>query len=335
MTNPATIDESSFPGYRSVLEGAGLLDLSDRGKIRVTGPDRTSFLHAMISNDVEKLETQAGRYGAFLTATGKLVADFYYYKLEEFLLIDVDASLSAPLREGLEKFVIMDDVTLVEEADRWGHLSLQGPRSVETASAALGVGVPAEPLRMALVDLPEGSGWLIRKNHLSASGCEMIVPRPAVESLKSRLLELPGVEVVGPAAAETLRVEHGVPLFGVDMDQKNNPLEARLDQAISFTKGCYIGQEVVAKATYIGGVGRLLACLSLEGGNVPAAGDAVSDGAGKGVGHVTSAVFSPRLRRPIALALLRRTASEPGTRLTVETASGAAPVEVVAGFLSP
>lgn len=308
--------------YRAVVEKAGLIDLSQRGKMKVVGPDRVGFLHAMISNDVERLSEHAGRYSVFLTAGGKIICDFFCYKLPEFVLVDIESKLLVQMRETLQKYIIMDDVELQDVSADWGHLSLQGPLSVKIARGLLGAEAPASQLEMTEATFRDWNGWLIRKSSLARQGVEIIFPAEAVPVLRGRLLSVDDVLEVGSETAEVLRVERSIPRFGVDMDEKNYPMEARLDHAVSLDKGCYIGQEVVSKATYIGGVNRWLIGLRLDGKSVPRRGARVFDGTGKPVGTVTSSVFSPRLAQPIALAYLKRALAKPGSRFSVELDEG-------------
>ncbi len=337
MTGPArgtgiqmTLSKVAHEQYRAVLESAGLLDCSGRGKVRVTGPDRVSFLHAMISNDVQELAEDAGRYATLLTANGRIVADFYFYKLAEEILVDLEGELAARFVTTLEKFVIMDDVTLEDAGGRWGHLSLQGPASLDVFGKAAGTEPPAAELSVARFDFG-GASWLaVRKGFLHGVGVEILGPPDALSGLHGALLD-EGALPVGKEVAEILRVERGIPRYGADIDENYYPMEARLDHAVSLTKGCYIGQEVVAKATHVGGVNRLLCRLELAGERLPEPPAPIFAG-GKKVGTLTSAVRSPRCPRPIALGYLRRAFASPRTRVSVQLAGGEADAEVVESF---
>ncbi len=318
--------------YRAVLEKAGLIDLSWRAKVAATGPDRVSFLHAMISNDLEQLPENAGCYATLLTANGRIVADFYCYKLPDQILLDVQGDSSGKLITTLEKFIIMDDVTLEDVTGRWSHIALQGPRALELFRETTGVTAPPQPLQLCSFESDGCSCLVIRKGSLHDVGLEVVGWPPGVDRMKRDLLGREEVEGVGPEALDLLRLERGIPLYGVDMDETNYPMEARLEAAISLTKGCYIGQEVVAKATHIGGVNRLLCRLLLPPGPVPPGRAAIWAGEKK-VGFVTSAATSPRLQRPIALAYLRRAFSGAGQVVEVELSEGGkARAEVVEDF---
>ncbi|MFQ5738978.1 MAG: YgfZ/GcvT domain-containing protein, partial [Acidobacteriota bacterium] len=161
-----TLDSTLLAQYQSVRETVGLLDYSSRGKIRVSGPDHVSFLHSMISNDVRELEEWRGRYATFLTPRGKMVCDFYFYKLPDFVLIDLDSSLLSRMMETLGKFIIMDDVSLEDASQDWGHLSLQGPRSGELIRRLVEIETPHEDLQVVALSWRGQSGWLVRRNEL-------------------------------------------------------------------------------------------------------------------------------------------------------------------------
>jgi folate-binding protein YgfZ len=285
----------------------------------------------MISNDVEGLEDYQGRYGTFLTARGKMIADFYYYRLPGLVLMDADLSLAERLREALDAYVIMDEVEL-SLSDQFSHFSLQGPRTGDLVRALLPAEIPARPLHVVETDWDGDSALLIHKSDVGAAGCEILVPHKTGSSMSRALSEWNGsfpVRRLDPEVWNLLRIEAAIPQFGVDMDEGNYPMEARLDSAISLTKGCYLGQEVVAKATHIGGVGRFLMGLVLDGEETPQAGARVLGPKGKAIGSVTSAVLSLRLDGPIALGYVRRAFAQPGQRVQVELERGS-PIQIPA-----
>jgi folate-binding protein YgfZ len=285
----------------------------------------------MISNDVEGLEDYQGRYGTFLTARGKMIADFYYYRLPGLVLMDADLSLAERLREALDAYVIMDEVEL-SLSDQFSHFSLQGPRTGDLVRALLPAEIPARPLHVVETDWDGDSALLIHKSDVGAAGCEILVPHKTGSSMSRALSEWNGsfpVRRLDPEVWNLLRIEAAIPQFGVDMDEGNYPMEARLDSAISLTKGCYLGQEVVAKATHIGGVGRFLMGLVLDGEEIPQAGARVLGPKGKAIGSVTSAVLSLRLDGPIALGYVRRAFAQPGQRVQVELERGS-PIQIPA-----
>lgn len=327
------MEEGTRREYEAVQSGAGLLDLSARGKLEVTGPDRESFLQAMISNDVKSLEENCGCYATFLAATGKMVSDFFCYKLAGRFLLDVSAGRARVLAETLERYIIMDEVLLQDFSSRRAHFSLQGPRSAEILRSLLETSLPAQELQVQEIPWQGETLYAVRRGELAETGFEVIGPAELGPDLRQSFLEKGarmGLVPIGNAARDILRMEAGIPLFGIDMDESHNPLEARLRGAVSFTKGCYIGQEVVSKATYIGGVPRLLMGLTIDSHIVPARGSRLLDASAKPIGSVTSAVFSLRLNRAIAFAYIKRKFAHPGERYDLEVGPGARVIARVA-----
>lgn len=304
--------------YQAARQSVTLVDLRGRGKIRASGPDRVSFLHSMVSNDVEKLAQMAGRFNTFLTMKGKIVASFYLYKFARELLLDLDAELTAATLETLNKFIIMDEVELEDVSRDWAHFSLQGPDCDKAARLLLETAAPEAQLHMAQGAFQGHPAWVIRKADLAPDGCEVLLHSTLGDDFRNEALEQGsrlGLKEADDQVIETLRVEAGRPRHGAELDDTRYPMEARLNEALDFDKGCYIGQEVVAKATYIGGVARLLCRLALKGEEVPGAGTKLVNEQGRAAGSVTSAVYSPRLGHPIALAYLKKAYVEPGTML--------------------
>ena len=314
------IDSKSQDQYEAVIHGVGWHDLSQRGKLQITGVDRITFLHAMISNDLEGLQDYHGKYGTFLTARGKILSDFFYYRLPNLVLMDMEPSLAKITKEALESYVIMDEVHL-KVSNEFSHFSLQGPASSQLIQELFQVDRPSSHLQLVEVQWEGNPAWLIHKADVGVSGFEVILSRGASHSFSQFLLERGKSLLVKKINSEVwniLRIEAAIPRYGVDMDENNYPMEARLDSAISLTKGCYLGQEVVAKATYIGGVGRFLTCLKFESDHVPCPKARVFSIEGKDIGFVTSATVSPRLDRPIALAYVKRSFASSGELLQVE-----------------
>ncbi len=331
------MDAATLAQYHAVVQAVGLIDRSDRGKLEITGPDRVSFLHSMISNEVEGLSEFTGRYGTFLTARGKIVSDFYYYRFPEFLLLDIDLSLLGKTLEELAKYIIMEEVDLSDASAAYSHFSLQGPRSPQLLQDLFGETGPQEVFEIQQLDHGGGQVWLIRRPDLAAEGFELVCPAEMGSDLRTSIQEkgaAQDIQELEEEAWNVLRTETWIPRFGVDMDETRYPMEARLDNAISLTKGCYLGQEVVAKATHIGGVNNLLMGLKLDDGLLPVRGARVLSEEGKEIGSVTSAVLSPRLGCPIAFAYLKRGFASAGNRCRVELSAGeAASAEIVERFL--
>ena len=319
--------------HEAVQRSAGILDYSERGKVRVEGPDHVSFLHSMISHDVEGLGQQAGRYATFLTHNGRLICDFYFYKFARYILIDLDPDRAPILVESLNRFIIMEDVEVVDHGHLWDHLSVQGPLAAEILQHIVRGPVPQE--RYQVQDVPAMEALVINQPELAETGYEILLPRGSGQVFLARILSEFGPRGVAKVDGETrnvLRMERGTPWFGVDMDESNYPMEAALEQAISLDKGCFVGQEVVAKATYVGGVRRRLGKLLFSlGSPVPVPGAQVIKNEKK-VGAVTSAVHSIRLQCPIALAYLIQARARPGDEVTVLVKEDPVQARVVDSF---
>jgi hypothetical protein len=284
---------------RAARRGALIVEESDRGTLVVTGPERYTWLNGLVTCDAAALSPGKGAWGLFLTKQGKVQSDVVVVAGEEALYLSVAADRAAQLFETLDRFLIMEDAELFERSNEQTWLSLHGPRAFELASAV----VPATGGVLAAVD-PTGLG-----------GAAVVVPRAAAAATLQALLSAGGFDVARaePADWAELRIERGVPVFGVDYTSEDNPHEASLDRkAVSWTKGCYLGQEVVCMQDMRGRVKRRLVTLSVEDGPVPEPGTPVSAGnEGVEVGQVTSAVASSRLGRPVVMARVLTKLPEP------------------------
>jgi folate-binding protein YgfZ len=291
--------------YELLREDAGLVDRSERAKLRLTGGEAAEFLQGQVTNDVEALSPGSGCYAALLNHKGKLRADMRVLRGEDWLWIDAEAIALRPLAHTVETYSLGRDVSWEDVTEQWAILSLVGPRARERLDVA-----PAEE-EHAFV---EGEHGLYVATDV---GVDVICPAADAGAVREAL----GVEPVDESVAECLRVESGRPRLGLDMGDDTIPQEAGLNErAVSFTKGCYVGQETVARLYYRGKPNRHLRGLRLS--EPAASGDPIVLG-DKELGRVGSACESPRLG-PIALAVVRREAS-PGDTVLV----GGAEAEVV------
>jgi len=318
---PARFSDS-IAEHRAVRDTAGIFDFSFRVKIRVTGQDRAGFLHNMLSNDIKRLAPGQGTYATLLDLKGHIVADLRVYCASDSFLLDTDADLADKLAPALERYIIMDDVAL--ERLILGTLSVQGPRSRELVEAALAMRLPAlEEFGHVLIDEASPRARVARASSTGEEGYELWVEADSLVALwesMCRTGQTLGALPAGWEALETLRIEAGIPRYGADFGEDTLPLEAGLLNALSFTKGCYLGQEIVERTRSRGHVNWKLVGLVLESAAAPAPGEKLMTG-GREVGEVTSACVSPTLGKVIALGYLRREASENGTE--VQLASGA------------
>jgi folate-binding protein YgfZ len=339
--------------HAALRQSAGVLDFSLRSRICLVGADRARFLHGQVTNDVNKLRASQGCYAAITTAKGKMESDLNILCLDEELLLDFEPGLAEKITRRLEKYIVADDVQIVDAAPHYGLLSVQGPEA-ESVISALGLcaEVPAQSLAsVKIADANFGEIYLTRHSRLSlfplqtprssrreeaptTSGFDLFVPNPSLGAVADKLVAAAkhlGGRACGWQAFETARIEAGIPRFGADMDESNIPLECGLEaRAITYTKGCYIGQEVINRIHSVGHVNRELRGLRLADDlkQLPQRGDKLFQ-AGKDSGFVTSAARSPVLNANIALGCVRREASQIGTQLTLQTAEGETGAQIV------
>jgi aminomethyltransferase len=292
---PTIIEAMDEKAYRALHENAAWIDLSGRGKIRVTGEDRARLLHAMCTNHIEDLQPGSGCYAFFLTAQGRIIADAHVFCMPDHLLIDCEPESRAPLLEHLDKFIIADDVTLHDFTDATSTISLDGPLSQDLLES-LGA-VPAH-LPGTLVEW--GRLQIAHKTYTGGPGYCIFVPAEN----KAELLEQLGAPEADLQTADTVRLEYGRPRFGVDFGGTNIPHETGLLDAVHFSKGCYIGQEIVERVRSRGHVNRILTHLVIDGENVPPRGAKVMGG-DKEAGEIASAAFSLAKGMVFAFAILR------------------------------
>lgn len=294
--------EAIEPEYRAATETCAVVDLSTREQLRVTGPDAVSFVQGMVTNDVAALPVGGSCYAAVLTVKGGMVGDLRVLRRAEELVLDTGPGRGETVKAFLEKYLISEEAE-VHAAPELALVGLVGPKAGEVAAA-----VPA-----ALVEgtLPGFTG-----------GVDLLVRRERLPEVQAALAAHP---TLSPATVEVLRVEHAVPLFGVDMTEVTIPLEANLDHALHYKKGCYIGQEVIARATYRGQMNKKLVPLLL-GDAAPEPKTELRLGDAK-VGWVTSVVKSPRRGQVLALGYVRRDHLAPGTALAIATGGTATVTE--------
>ena len=318
--------------YRAVRESVGLCEPAPRGWVRLTGKDRQRFLHAMVSNDTASLQPGQGCYATFLTNKGKIVADFVVYAEADAYLLELESHVVQPLIEAMSWFVISEDVELHNDSEQWGVLSAQGPKAAQLLTLALGQAVPDLPLYGHAVCALAGQHIrLFRRSHTGAPGYQLLAPPLTLPALWDVLWQhraACGVEPVGVEVLEALRIEAGIPVCGCELTDETIPVEANLGHAISYTKGCYIGQEVIARIEARGHVNRKLVGLRLGGAALPAPGAKII-APEREVGWVTSAAYSPGQGQAVALGYVRREVWAPGTQLAVQTPEATMPATVV------
>lgn len=323
--------------YRALTEAAGMLDLGFRSRICLTGADRVRFLHGQVTNDIKALRAGQGCYAALITAKGKMQSDLYAYCLADELLLDFEPGLTATVTERLEKYVIADDVQIIDVAPHYGLLSVIGPKADEVLrGAGVAPELPEKPYRFISKDHGEAGVLYVTNNpRFGSKGFDLFAPNALLETLAAKLaaaVKNVGGGLCGCKAFEIARIESGTPRFGVDMDETNIPLEAGLERnGISFTKGCYIGQEVISRIRTYGQIARALRVLRLAGAGdpLPLKGDKLFKD-DKEVGYITSAAASPKSAANIALGYVRKEVNQIGIELAVHSANGPVPATIVA-----
>jgi len=295
--------------YRALKEVAGVLDRSGRAKLLVRGPDGAEFLQGQLTNDVEALEPEAGCYAALLDRKGHMQADMRVLRLSTGdLWLETEPEVAGTVERHMRMYSVGRDVQIEDASSDWAIVSVIGPAAAEAAGAP-----PVAPEHAQRYYERAGVEILAVATDL---GLDLIVRAHHLDDLREMLAGSDAVEV-SEAAAEIVRVESGRPRFGREMTTATIPQEAGIeDRAVSFTKGCYIGQETVARLHYRGRPNRHLRGLRLEA--PVATGDAIALG-DREVGRVGTAVLSPA-HGPIALAVIRREA-EPGARVEVGQAA--------------
>lgn len=299
--------------YRALHEHAGFLERDDLGRLKLRGRDRRAYLQGILTNDVDALAAAGdGCYTALLTPQGRMISDMHVYELGTEVLVTLPRSLSTAIRDRFDQFIFSEDVQVEDVTDATSQFGIYGPAAHRAVSD---LSISPQPLILRSIDL-------------GVEGFEVVAQRAQASEVEAAFLRL-GVSRIDRDTADVIRVEAGVPKFLVDMTTETIPLEAGIeDRAISMTKGCYPGQEVIVRVLHRGGgrVAKKLVGLRLpEGSAVPSVGDKLTSGE-REIGAVTSAVWSPRHARPIALGYIHRDFIAPGTVVTV----GASTAEVSA-----
>jgi folate-binding protein YgfZ len=305
--------------YHSLTTGAAVLDLGYRSRVCMVGSDRQRFLNGQVTNKVEDLRPGQGCYAALITAKGKMQSDLNVFILENEVLLDFEPGLTTTVTERLDKYIIADDVQLVDVSPHYGMLSVQGPRAHEMmAQLGLPISLPDKPRSIAWFNEGGQDHYIANQPRFGSSGFDLFFPNGELEQIWQKIIDA-GVQPCGWRAAETTRIEQGIPRVRQDIDETNLPPEAGLEkEAIHYNKGCYIGQEVIARLRTYGQVTKALRGLILD--KLPAL---PTRGAKlffnqREVGYLTSAIESPRFQKRVGLGYVRKECNQPGTELQLE-----------------
>jgi folate-binding protein YgfZ len=319
---PGTTDQ-----YLTIVSGAGWIDRSSRGRLRFEGSHVASFLQALLSNDVSRVSIGEGVYATYLTAQGRMLADLELYHRPDAWLAGVAPSVASKLTVRLDQAIFSEDVRVADVSDSTSEILLIGGNAAAKIGGALSIQSADLETLGELAQLDWHDGFITRVSESPLPTFRMIVPVGSRPLLVRKLTDAGIVEMTDPMV-EALRIEAGRPRFGVDMTEETIPLEAGLlDRAISTTKGCYVGQEIIIRILHRGGgrVAKRLVKLVLDDAtaSLPAAGAPILKD-GREVGHLTSVAFSPATGGPVALGYVHRDVADVGQQLTIGTADGSA-----------
>ncbi len=307
---PATADAAFDAAYDAVVSAAGVHVLDGRIVVRVVGDDRASFFHGMCTADVKGAKPGSILPALFLTEHAHVIADAFIWVTGDALMLDIDSDAWTRTRAHLERLLVADDVEF-EDASELALIDVEGPAALDAACSAE-VAASIAPWRF----VEAGKSLIGNLPRHGGPAVSVIASRDSIDStIANWLAKAPHSRRVDSSALETIRVENGIALIGADTTDKTIALEARLDRAISFSKGCYLGQETIERATARGGLKKRMFGLKFNDAHVPPVGVMVSL-AGIEVGRVTSAVRSPRFGA-IGLAILHRSAWTPGVELKI------------------
>ncbi|HEY0702822.1 MAG TPA: aminomethyltransferase family protein [Candidatus Acidoferrales bacterium] len=325
----------SFSGfddeYRAARETLAIFDTTWHAIIELAGPDRLRYLNAIVSNDIKNLKEGSGSLALLLNPQGRILAEFEIYALKDRLLTLSHASLRARTVETLDKYIIMDDVTLEDATEKLGSFAIEGPHAARTLQKTYGIDLDEMPdLAIRSVHIDSIPCEIIRRSHFGYVGMEIVAPQKALKQLWQNLLELVrlrGGLPIGMNALESLRLEAGIPFYPADFNDTVIPHEAAVESThISFTKGCYTGQEIVERVRSRGQVNRRRVRLKFSTPEPPEPGTRLSAD-GKELGLVTSSAFSPKEKTAIGMGYSRREHDTPGSILDLDDGSTA---EVIA-----
>ena len=314
--------------YWFAHKSVALIDKDYRCHLSFTGPDRVRYLNAILTNNIKDLPLFQGNVSLLLNPQGRILAEIETYGLPESLFSVSYAMIRERLIETLDKYIIMDDVTLTDETQRFGTLALEGPSAASMVNELTGVDLNSlAELRRRETRVDAIPCTLIRRSPGKFAGAEFLVDRAQLEALWQTLQEktkAAGGGPIGYTALSALRLEQGIPWFGYDFGDKQIPHEAALENShISYVKGCYTGQEIVERVRSRGQVNRRRVGLRFSSEAVPASGEILTSG-GKEAGYVTRAAFSPALACTIGMGYVRKENNEIGQK--VEWSGGEAEV---------
>ena len=294
-------------GYEAVRNGGvGLIDLSARGRISVSGSEAVTFLNGLITNDMKTLAENESMPAAFANVQGRLLASVRVTRRAHDFLLDTEAVTREKVIKLIERFTLAGDFKVADLTTDSALISIQG----RGASALL-----------EQITLPDDT-MVIPATHTGEDGFDLIISAAEKDRLWQMLVAA-GATPVSAEVEEILRIEAGIARYGVDMDETNVVTETNLDDAVSYTKGCYLGQEIIVRIKHRGHVAKKLTGLRFETDQTIEAGAVITSSDDKAIGRVTSATFSPQLQTTIALGYVRHEQLTPNTPIIVDGIAGA------------
>jgi folate-binding protein YgfZ len=328
VAHPGTVEPRADFGdvraeFQALVSRSGVYPRSVRAKIALTGGDRVRWLNGMVTNNIRDLEPGRGVYAFLLNPQGHILGDLYAYNRGESLLVDTDQAQVEKILAVFDKYIIMDDVEVANISDQWSALGITGLKSREALQAA-GFGVPElKPLQFVEITWQQTPVTLVRGDNPHAKSFELWLAPGDTERVYKALTEA-GAKPVGTRALELLRIAAGIPRYGVDIRERDLPQETEQERALNFSKGCYVGQEIVERIRSRGQVRRKFTGFAIAG-QLPAGGSKIQV-EGKEVGEITSAASLPSAgdERRLALGYIRREEAIPGK--PVEAGGSAATV---------
>ena len=295
-------------GYNALRRGAAWMDVSRRGRIIARGRDRARLLHNLTSNDVKKLQPGQGCYAFLLNPQGRIQADLMLFCFPEHFLIDTGSDLREKVRLHIRKYIIADQVELEDVTESTGSVALEGP---EAAAVLHSLGAPAPAA--AYAHEPWGDMTIAAVSLTGQPGYRLYCGSAQTSGLIAKLSGA-GARPAADEDERVVRIENGRPLYGEDIRETSLPQETQQMHAVSFTKGCYLGQEIVERIRAQGRVNKKLVRLAIAGSEAPAPGSKLLAN-GADAGEITSAVLSPETGEVAALAYVRTNFAEAGTEL--------------------
>jgi folate-binding protein YgfZ len=296
------------PGYQALRASAAWLDLSARGKLRASGEDRVRLLHAMTTQHIEQMQPGDGCYAFFLNAQGRILGDANLFCREDSFLIDTEAETRQKLFDHIDRYIIADDVTIEDVTGQLANIAIEGP---DAAAALARLGAPVPEADYAALAWDER--LVARVSSTGAGGFSVMLPIQEKEGFVAAL-RAADIAEASPDDARIVRIEHGRPRYGEEITERYLVQETGQMHAVHFSKGCYLGQEIVERVRSRAQIHRVFRRLEIAGVDPPAPGTKLKLGEAD-AGEIVSAALSPALHQVVAMAYMRTSFAEPGTEL--------------------